>query len=178
MSHSRRGMSAAMIAAIAGLLLGNTGSASADAPVVHSFEFVAGDETLLIGTLPDADIRAVAAGTPAPGLDAKVLLSSPELGLDHLWVIVQLVTDQTCNAQGECNIRVLHSSPNGYVTVADVMAIDVAWIEDGSEPVTLLFAGLQGPAIWRWNGSAYAFDRIGDDDLMDAYYAATGGDTY
>jgi hypothetical protein len=178
MSHSRWRMSAAMIAAISGLLLGNAGSASADAPIVRTFEFVAGDESLLVGTLPDADIRAVAAGAPATGLDAKVLLGSPELGLGHLWVIVQMVTDQTCNAQGECNIRVLHSSPNGYMTVADVMAIDVAWIEDGSEPVTLLFAGLQGPAIWRWNGSAYAFDRIGDDDLMDAYYAATGGDTY
>jgi hypothetical protein len=154
------------------------GHAEAYTPVVSNFEFVGGDEILLVGTLPDADLRAVTTGASAPGLDAKVLLGSPELGLGHLWVIVQLLTDQTCNAQGECNIRVLHSSPNGYVTVADVMAIDVAWIEDGSEPVALLFAGLQGPAIWRWNGSAYAFDRIGDDDLMDAYYAATGGDNY
>ena len=149
----------------------------ANIPIVRNSEFVGGDDTLLIGTLPDADIRAVAAGAPAPGLDAKVPLGSPELGLGHLWVIVQLVMDQICNAQSECNIRVLHPSPSGCVTVAD-MAIDVAWIGDGSEPLALRFAGLHGPAIWRWDGSAYAFDRIGDDDLMDFYSAATGGDTY
>jgi hypothetical protein len=114
-------------------------TAMADAPIVQCFEFVGGDHALLIGTLPDADIRAVAAGEPAPGLDDKVLLGSAELGLDHLWVIVQLVTDQTCNAQSECDIRVLHSSPEGYLTVADVMAIDVASIEDRREPVPLLF---------------------------------------
>ena len=155
-----------------------SGTAMANIPILCNFEFFGTDKTLLVGTRSDADIRVVAAGATAPGLDASVLLGSRGLGLGRLCSIVQLGTDQTCNAHGGCNVRVLHSSPNGYLTVADAMAIDVAWISGGSEPVTLLFVGLQGPAIWRWNGSADAFDCIGDNDLMDACYPATGGNTH
>ena len=153
-------------------------SAHADTPIVHLFEFVEGNADLLEGYLPQDVIRTVAKGTPAPGLDFKVLFGTPDLGLGHEWTIAQLITDQTCNAQGECEIHVRRSSPDGWVTAAKVIAVDVSWIEDGGEPLTLLFSGLQGPAIWRWDGKAYAFDQIGDDDIADAYYAATGGDNF
>lgn len=157
------------------------GAAKAEAPTVHSFEFVAGDETLLIGTLPDADIRAVAAGAPVYEMIGypKVLLATPEFGLGHQWAVVQLSTTNTCDRQG-CSIRILHSSPAGYVTVAAAMASDVAWMNDGDEPPALIFVseavdGAQETAIWRWNGSAYAFDRLGDEALMDAYTDAITG---
>ncbi len=148
---------------------------------VRSFEFVGGDETLLIGTLPDADIRAVAAGAPMYEMIGypKVLLATPEFGLGHQWAVVQLSTTNTCDRQG-CSIRILHSSPAGYVTVAAAMASDVAWMNDGNEPPALIFIseavdGAQETAIWRWNGSAYAFDRFGDEALMDAYTDAITG---
>lgn len=158
--------------------------AHANTPAVRAFGFIEGDETLLIGTLPDEDIRAVATGAPMYERigHPKVLLATPEFGLGHQWVVVQLTTTNTCNSQG-CNIRFLHSSPAGYMTVADVMASDVAWIDDGNEPPALIFLseaveGAQETAIWRWNGSAYAFDQLGDEALMDAYTdAITGAQT-
>lgn len=153
----------------------STAAAVAEEPGVRLFEFAEGDADLLEGLLPNDDIRAVSTGAPAPGLNFKVMLGNPELGLGHHWVIAQLITDQTCNAQGECEIHVLHASPKGWVKTAEVIAVDVAWLDDGSEPAALLFSGMQGPAIWRWDGKAYAFDRIGDDAIADAYYAATGG---
>ena len=157
------------------------GAAQAQPPIVRSFEFVGGDETLLVGTLPDADVRAVAAGAPMYEMIGypKVLLATPELGIGHQWVVVQLSTTHTCNVQG-CRIRILHSSPAGYVTVADVMASDVAWIDDDHEPPALIFIseaaeGDQETAIWRWNGSGYAFDQLGDEAMMDAYTDAITG---
>lgn len=170
------GFSLAVALATTSTMLGD--SAHADTPIVHLFEFVEGNANLLEGYLPQDVIRTVAKGTPVPGLDFKVLFGTPDLGLGHEWAIAQLITDQTCNAQGECEIHVRRSSPDGWVTAAEVMAVDVSWIDDGGEPRTLLFSGLQGPAIWRWDSKAYAFDQIGDDDIADAYYAATGGDNY
>lgn len=155
-----------------------TTCAVADEVTVRLFDFAEGNTELLEGILSEDDIRMVSQGATAPGLDFKVIMANPDLGLGHRWAIAQLFTDQTCNAQGECEIHVLHSSPTGWVTVAEASSVDVTWIDDGSAPATLLFSGLQGPAIWRWNGKAYAFDRMGDDDLLDAYYAATGGDNY
>lgn len=152
------------------------GSAHADTPIVHLFEFIEGDADLLEGYFPEDVIETVAQGTPAPGLDFTVLFGTPHLGLGHEWVIAQLITDQTCNAQGECEIHVRQSSPDGWVTVAEVMAVDVTRLEDGSTPSPLIFSGLQGPSIWRWDGTSYLFDQVGDDDVADAYYAATGGD--
>ncbi|MBB4015012.1 hypothetical protein GGR16_000018 [Chelatococcus caeni] len=164
---------------LAGLLVATL--AHATTPVVRSFDFLEGDESLLIGKLPDADIRAVAAGAPMYERIGypKVLLATPEFGLGHQWLVVILATTNTCNSQG-CSIRILHSGPAGYVTVAEVMASDVAWIDDGNEPPALIFLseaveGAQETAIWRWNGSAYAFDQLGDEALMDAYTDAITG---
>ena len=173
MQISRTPESLAVAFAI-GVILGQP--AAADELVVYLFDFVEGNAELLSGIMPQDAVRTVEAGAPAPGLDFKVLAAKPDLGLGSEWFIAQLITDQTCNTQGECEIHVRQSGPDGWVTVAEVMAVDVSWIEDDSEPTTLLFSGLQGPAIWRWDGEAYAFDRIGDDDIADAYYAATGGD--
>ncbi|WP_300581334.1 hypothetical protein [Marivita sp.] len=168
------GFSLAVSLATTSIMLGDY--AHADTPIVHLFEFAEGNADLLEGYLPQDVIRTVAKGTPAPGLDFKVLLGTPDLGLGHDWSIAQLITDQTCNPQGECEIHVRRSSPDGWVTAAEVMAVDVSWLEDGSAPSPLIFSWLQGPAIWRWDGASYVFDQIGDDDIADAYYAATGGD--
>lgn len=162
--------------AVGGTMLAQ--SAHAETPIVHLFEFVEGNADLLEGYFPEDVIEKVAQGTPAPGLDFTVLFGTPDLGLGHEWAIAQLITDLTCNAQGECEIHVRQSSPSGWITAAEVLAIDVSWLNDGKTPSPLLFSGLQGPAIWRWDGVSYVFDRIGDDDIADAYYAATGGDNH